>query len=435
MREVTVELLRQELFRASALLTQTKVLHSCGMRLHASADTLTALHLKAMTESQIRSVFLLEPGESEATCARTLAIEMVEPGAVVEGDIVMQELRAPDGTVWVPGTTKVDAEWLRRVMAHTALVPIRKRKLDADAALARQYLAKAPMQPPKGPRPDTRVTQITAARAVLVKQLLVPKARIFVSLADEFARSLVAQTLKAEGHEALEFPDLQGLLDALGQRPDVVILDLADAKAGCDALRKAPLTRGAGVLVTSAEGQAKDVYKALQAGANGSLSLPARRDVVLEAVNGVLRVMGKYARIKPALRGERRRAARESVQFACRLFDGFLTKPLPVQTVTVEDVHERGLRVVYQRPTWPEPWAYMAGSVHPKHFFYNYAKVNPLSREVSLAFVSPAGAAMQVSGTFVHVALDGVYEAAGLALSGGKSVKQHMTSMRISSHF
>lgn len=431
MREVTVELLRAEMLRAGTLLTQTRVLHGCGMRIHASADTLSPLHLKAMTESGIRSVFLIEPGESEATCARTLAVEMVEPGQVVEGDIVMQELKAPDGSVWVPGTTKVDARVLQKVAAYTGLVPVRKRGLDAGAAQARQYLGRAPLQPPKTPRPDTRVTMVTAAKDVAVKPLLLPRAKIFVSMRDDFARSLIAGTLKAEGHEALEFPDPESLGAALGSRPDVIVVDLADAKA-CDGFRQHALARTAGILVASPEGQAKEVYKALQAGANGSLALPARRETVLAAVTGALRAMGKFVRVKPVVRGERRRAARESVQFVCKLLDPMISKPLPVETATVEDIHERGLRVVYQRPSWPLGWPYMAGSIHPKHFFYNYARVNPLARQVTLAFVSPGGAAMQVQAVFVHIGLDGVYETAGLSLQGlgSDSVKRHMTTMR-----
>ena len=73
----------------------------------------------------------------------------------------------------------------------------------------------------------------------------------------------------------------------------------------------------------------------------------------------------------------------------------------------------------------------MPGAVHPKHYFFNYAKANPLGREVTLSFVSPAGAGMQVQASFAHIRIDGAYESAGLVLRLGKgTVKQHMTAMR-----
>ncbi|HEX7898137.1 MAG TPA: hypothetical protein VF950_10280 [Planctomycetota bacterium] len=430
MREVTVEFLREEMFRSNAVLTQTRVLHACGMRIHGSADTLTGLNLKAMTESGIRSVYLVEPGESEAACAREMAIERMTPRQVVEGDIFMDDMKAPDGTVWATAGTRVDADGLARLPDHPGDVAIRRRTLDADAAQAREYLGRAPMQPPRTAPPEVDGTR--AIRPQQAKDLFVPKSRIFVSMQEEGVRLFVVQTLKAEGHDAVEVVGAKALAVALvGGRPDLVILDLAEAVSACEVIRQSTATRNTGILVGAAEGQAREVYKALQAGANGSFTLPAARDTLLEAARGVLRVMGKYVRLKPSVRGERRAQPRESVQFVGRLTDSFLAKPLAVENATVEDTHEKGLRIVYQRPVWPIPWAYMPGSVHPKHFFFNYAKVNPLGREVTLSFVSPGGEGMQVQASFVHIRLDGTFESAGLVLRLTKgTVKKHMTTMR-----
>jgi DNA-binding response OmpR family regulator len=429
MREVTVEFLREEMFRSNTVLTQTRVLHGCGMRIHGSADSLTGLHLKAMTDSGIRSVFLVEPGESEAACARAMAVEKVTPREVVVGDIFMDDMKAPDGTVWAAAGTIVDAPELARLPEHAGEVAIRRRALDTDAAQARQYLGRAPLQPPRAAPPGGDGTKVT--RVQLVKDLLVPRSKVFVCIRAEDVRLFVAQTLKAEGHEVQELPDTKALALAILARPDLVVLGLDDVQAACEVVRQSTATRSTGILVAAPEGQAREVYKALTAGANGSFSLPAARETLLEAVNGILRVMGKFVRMKPAVRGERRGMPRESVQFVGRLTDAFLAKPLVVENATVEDTHEKGLRIVYQRPTWPIPWAYMPGSVHPKHYFFNYAKVNPLGREVTLSFVSPGGAGMQVQAHFVHIRLDGAYESAGLLLRLTKgTVKKHMTTMR-----
>lgn len=431
MREVLVELLREELFRLSGLLTQTRVLHACGEKLHGSGEVLTTLHLKAMNEAGIRSVFLLEPGEMEAACARALSVEMVATSSLKEGDVVMEDLLAGDGSVLVPAGATIDPRWLPRAQSHRGHAAVLKRGLDTLEAQARQYLARAPMAPPKGPRPDTRLTQVSVAKTLPIRSLMVPRAKVFVCLRDALARSMVAHTLAGEGHEAAEFADPKGMMDSLAGRPDVVILDAADGQMYGSKIREVPLLRTSAILVAAPEGKGPEVYRALMAGANGSLALPARRELVMDGVRAAMKVMGKSLRVKPVVQAERRRVARENVQFACRIVDKFLSKPLPVATASVADIHEAGARIEYPRPEWPSPWAYVPGSMHPKHFFFNYARVNPLGREITLAFTSPGGAAMEVQATFVHMSSSGVFEVAGLLFQHARgSVKEHMTTMR-----
>jgi hypothetical protein len=261
--------------------------------------------------------------------------------------------------------------------------------------------------------------------------LLIPRAKVFVAVREDFTRSIVANTLAAEGHETAEFRTPADLQAALGQRPDVIVADLADAAAVCAAVRAVPSLRGCSVLAASPEGRAPEVYRAMTAGANGSLPLPPRRDLVLEAVRSATRAMGRWVRVKPALQADRRKEGREIGGVACRLLDKFLSKPFPVPTATVLDLGEAGLRIEYARPDWPDPWAYLPHSVHPKHYFYNYSRKNALGRELTVSLTAAGGKALEMMAAFVHVTVNGPFEVAGLEIrKSGGSVRDHMSTVR-----
>jgi hypothetical protein len=431
MRELSVEVLKGDVVRLGAIVTQARVLHPAGLRVHGSADVLTLGHVKALEDCGATSVFFLEPGETEESAARTLAGEMREPALVGLGDVLLADAVMPDGRRVLQAGGMVDGVSLEAVRSCRGPLAVLRGAFQEARGKARSYLSQCPGQPPRPPRPDTRLSAITAVKADAVKTLAVPRARVFVSIRDDFSRSLLANTVASEGHEVSEFRSSAEAAAALGGRPDVVIVDLAEVSALCASARAAPQLRSTAVLATASGARPLEYYKAMMAGANGSLPLPPRRDQALEAVHSALRAMGKSVRLKPAILAERRKELRGVGAVACRLTDKFLSKPLPVTTATVLDIGEGGLRIEYARPDWPEPWAYVAHSMHPKHFFFNYARANALGRELTVSLTAPGGKTLEMLASFMHLTANGPFETAGLQIRKSQgSVREHMTTVR-----
>ena len=115
----------------------------------------------------------------------------------------------------------------------------------------------------------------------------------------------------------------------------------------------------------------------------------------------------------------------------CTLQDKFLSTPLPVKEATLLDVSDAGFRIEYRRPAWPVQHAYLSAGVHPQHFFFNYAKDNPLGRDVTVTFPPTPGRTLEGHAKFVHLSSSGDCEIAGLLLQRMKSsVREHMTAVR-----
>ena len=74
-----------------------------------------------------------------------------------------------------------------------------------------------------------------------------------------------------------------------------------------------------------------------------------------------------------------------------RLKDPKATKVLPVVCGEILDLGDGGLRIDYNLPVWPVPWAYMVHGVHPRHFFYTYAYANPNGADLMASIPGPAG--------------------------------------------
>jgi hypothetical protein len=212
---------------------------------------------------------------------------------------------------------------------------------------------------------------------------------------------------------------------------DALVLDLAEAPGALAMLRKSDLFKNVGVLVAGAEARKAEIFKAVSAGANGSITLPLRRDLLLEKLRGTMQSLGKRVSVKPALITERRVEPREGGHFVCYLSDPFLKNPLPIHQVTALDLGENGMRIEYPRPLWPLPHAYLGHGVHPQHFCFNYAKDNPLGRDLVVTLPPAGGKEMQISAKFVHVSVNSDYETAGLIFHRVKgSVRGHISTVR-----
>lgn len=386
-----------------------------------------------MQEVGIKSVFLLEAGESEAAAVKALTTEPVAAFDLAEGDQLAEDLKDAAGGILLKAGTRIDEVFLDGgVRGAAGTVIVRRRESRDGEVQAKDYLGRIPPAPPRAPRPDSRVTRAMGGSAGALKVLLAPRARLLVTIEDNLQRSLVINSYAAEGHEVFDrrWADVsQGDLHQM--KLDSLILDLAAAPAALALVRKSDLFRNVGVLVAGAEARKAEIFKAVSAGVNGSVTLPARRDQLLERLRGTMQALGKRVFFKPSLIAERRAVPREGGQFVCPLSDPFLKNPLPIREVTALDLGEGGMRIEYPRPAWPQPHAYLGHGVHPQHFCFNYAKDNPLGRDLVVTMPPVAGKEMQISAKFVHVSVNSDYETAGLVFHRVKgAVRDHVSTVR-----
>lgn len=429
MKELSVEVLKDDVVRLGAVLTRAGVLHPAGLLLHGPGEILTPAHVRILQETATRSIFLLEPGETELPAGKALAGEAREPERAEVGELLLEDAVGADGLPVLKAGSAVDAATLEAVRAARGPLTVLKPGLREARQQALAYQGRRPVPPtrPPGAGPEPAVP----AKPPAVEPLLVPRAKVFVSLRDDPLRSRVAEILAREGHEVAAYSSSPEAVAALGGRPDLVVVDLADAAPLCAAVRSAPALRSAVVLAAASGARPIEYYKAMMAGANGGLPLPAERESVLETVQAALAASGRSVRVKPSVRAERRKEPRGTGGVACRLTDKFLSKPLAVSTATVLDITEGGFRIEYARPDWPDAWAHAAHSVHPKHFFYNYARANALGRELTVSLTAPGGKSLEMMATFLHIEGNGLFEVAGLQVRKSLgSVRDHMTAVR-----
>ncbi len=433
MREVSVEFLKEEAIRLGAVVVGTRVLHPSGLKVHGPGEALTISHVKLLQELGIRTLVLLEPGEGEQAALRALSSEMVRKADLAAGNVLAEDVRGADRALVAPAGAVLDPDLLRKIhLAAGEQVTIRRRGLEAGLLQARQYLGALPPAAAHGPRPDTRVTQATRLQTVPVRPLLVPRARVIVCIRDDFHRAVLLNTLSGEGHEVSEHREADAAAKAAANtRPDVLLVDLADALPACRTVRAVEEARAVSILVCAPEGRTAEVHQAVLRGANDSLPFPPRREALLEKVRGAMQAMGRASGVKPAVQTDRRRAAREPGHFVCGLADKFISKPLPVTSATVLDVGEGGIRIEYAAPLLPNPFAYAGHAVHPAHFWYNYSKSSALGRDLTVTIPAPGATPLEAFARFVHVARSRDYEVAGLVFQRVRgSVRDQITVIR-----
>ncbi len=418
MKGISVKFLYDEVLRLGSVIVLTRLLHPSSVRLHGPGDILTLPHVKLMGELGMEELFLLDPGEGEPAAQKALATQRIPRTDVVAGDVLAEDLRGGDGSLVAAAGAAVDPATLKRWNGgRDETVAILKRELDAMGRPAQDYLSKRPPLKARAKLPDERLTTITRLTSFQVRPFLMPRATVMVSVSNEFARSLIVNTLAAEGHEVtVPGPPAEAAAKAVMKRPDVLVIDVADAAMVGPVLRASDDTRSVSLLVCAAEGRAADVQAALEAGANEWIPLPPRPNALLEKVRGCMQVVGRGVNLKAAVQEERRQATRGAGDFVIGLADKFISKPIPVSKASVKDMSEGGLGIEYPAPLGSPAHAYAPHAVHPKHIFYKYSVGNPMGRDLSVSIPAADGRLREVFARFVHIARRKDYEVAGLAI-------------------
>ncbi|HVE39609.1 MAG TPA: hypothetical protein VNM14_06955 [Planctomycetota bacterium] len=428
MKEISADFLRQEVARLGEIVVETAVYHESGLKLFSAGDCITFVHAKALHASGIQNLILLEFEEDARNLRKMLGVQRLLPKEVVVGDVLMDDFRGTGGELIYPSGTTVAAEQLDRLKssAYPEIV-VRDRRLADSMRRAQEYFAQLE---PSDPRGITRkVTRVTHVASTTARFLLIPRARVLVSITDDPLRIFVGNALQSEGHEVIERPSPSDVVEVAKResRVTVIMLDLEEALSVLPKLRADNDVRDAAVVVCAKEGAQSKLHSALVAGANDALPRPPSRDLLSEKIHGCQAMLGRRVRLAPTLLTERRRQERHPGKGEAELKDPALTKPLPVTRGEILDLGDGGLRMEYNLPTWPHAWAYMVHGVHPRHFFYNYAWSNPLGRDLRVVIPGPSGPrerAARVS----HVAPSGEFET--LSLLFPEVQARHSTTIR-----
>jgi CheY-like chemotaxis protein len=429
MKEITADFLREEVARLGEIVVETAVYHESGLKLFSAGDCITRVHAKALHGSGIRNLLLLEFEEDARHVRKTLGVQRVPPKDIALGDVLMDDFRGSSGDLIFPVGTSVGAEQIERLRssAYPELV-VRDRRLVESMRQAQEYFAQLEPADPRG-KTATRVTRVTHVPSTTARFLLIPRARVLVSMSDDPLRIFVSNALQSEGHEVIERPTPSDVVEVARNesRVTVIILDIDEAEGVLPKLRAERDVRDAAIVVCAREGEHSKLHAALVAGANDALPRPPSRDLLGEKIHGCQAMLGRRVRLAPTLRTERRRQERHPGKGEAELRDPALTKPLPVVKGEILDLGDGGLRMEYNLPTWPHPWSYMVHGVHPRHFFYAYAWANPLGRELRVllpGLTGPRERAVRVS----HVAPSGEFET--LSLLFPEVQARHSTAIR-----
>lgn len=421
MREVTLRQLQEELGRHQALVTGTKALHPDGPRMHAIGEAITPDHVRVMGELGIDRMLLLEPGEDERTIQKTIGSERVEPGALVAGDLLLEDVAGASGIAVASAGTVLGQGLVDRLRGKsTGTVAIRKRAWAAADEKVAKYLAANP-PPARNPMAtDSRVSRMTAVASIKVRPLLIARARVLVAVADEFLRSLLKNVVASAGHETLERSSPVEIIGAaVDLKPDVVLIDGHDTRAGMPAFRRLDKYRNILVIACVDDGS-REAAGALQTGVNITVGKPPRREVLLEAIRSGIAAMGREVRVKPGLLSDRRKHPRSPGGFPVTLSDPLRPNPLELTGATARDFGEGGLRIEYPFPRWDCLWSYTAHGVHPRHALYSYAQKNAGGRDLNVSF-QPSPSVEPVAGfaRVTYVLCFGGVEVSGLAFRKG----------------
>lgn len=432
MREVSFDALREEILRLRGAVALTRVFHFSGTRLHDAGSPLTSREIQAMQQSGIQFFYFSDQGESELEAHRSLSTQIVDVQDLAIGDVLVDNIFDRGGDVVCPPGTFIDAPMLEGELKDLrGPVTVKKRGMRGGPEQAGSYLSLIPSYPPHPPRPDSNLAFADPTGRAF-RPILAPRAKVLVTIHDDFQRALMVNICAVEGHEVFDRRWVDVTQSEFQKSVfDAVILDLAEAHSALQVLRKSDIFKSVAILVTAPEGRKSEVFKAITGGANGSVPLPVKRDVLLEKLHGTIQAFGRQPKLKPTLLKDRRAQLREGGHMVCALQDKFLTGALPVKEATLLDVSDNGLRIEYRRPAWPVSHAYMAHGVHPQHFFFNYAKDSPLGRDLSIALPSVGGRSLEGMAKFVHLSHYGDFEVAGLVFQRMRSsVKEHMTAVR-----
>ena len=393
MKEITADFIRTEVNRLGALVVETGLFHPSGLKLHGAGDTLGLSESRALHEVNITKLFLLDFGEDERSARKSLGVAMVLPARVKPGDELAEDIRKPGGELLLAAGTKFDDAALGTLQKASILaVPLRHPNLAAMTKQAEDYLAKKSGATPGLRDTATRITRIMYIPTVPVRYSLIPRARVVVGIADDLLRTLLVNALTSEGHEAVERKSAGAAVeDYFQERPHILLIDLDGAAAAIKRLRSMDGVKNVAVVVCAEDPKSSLLTNALHEGANDWIPRPPSRDILNDKIKGCQDLLGRRVQLAPTLRTERRRGPRPAAKGECELKDPALGKPLPVFVGEIVDLTEGGLRMAYNLPKWPCPWAYAVHGVHPRHPFHAYSTSNPMPRELRVSFSGPRG--------------------------------------------
>jgi CheY-like chemotaxis protein len=406
MKEVTADFIRSEIARLGSVVIETGLYHPSGLKLHSAGEPLTLSQAKSLHESGIHKLHLLEFGEDERTAKKSLGIEHVLPAAAAAGDQLAEDIRKPNGELLLAAGTALDDATLEVIRSASILaVPIRHRKLAALTKQAEEYLAKHVEQTTAGfKEPVTRITRVMHATTAPARYLLIPRARVLVGIADDLLRTLIVNALTSEGHDPVERKSAGAAAEDVWQeRPNILLLDLTESLALLPKLRGTEGPRNLAIIVCGDEERTAMIHNALYGGANDWVPRPPSRDVLNEKIKGCQDILLRRVQLAPSLRSERRRFPRQPVKAECSLRDALLTKPLPVTTGESVEISEGGIRLAYNVPKWPCPWAYTTHGVHPRHPFFAYAGANPGGQNLQVVCPGPKGVPIERLARVAHL--------------------------------
>lgn len=431
MKELTTDFIRTEINRLGSLVVETALFHPSGVKLHSAGQPLTLAHSRFLHESGILKLYMLEFGEDERTARRSLGVEMVLPAKVVPGDKLAEDIRTPAGDLVLAAETVVDESMLSRIRTASILaVRIRHRRLAVLTKEAEGYLAINKDSMTGFKESVTRIMRMVTSAPV--RYLLIPRARILIGMADDLMRTLLRNALISEGHDVLERNSAGAAVDdAHQERPHILLIDLADALPVMGRIRGSEGLRNVTVLICAEAEKTSQIQNALYAGANDWIPRPPSRDLLSDRIKGCQDILLRRVEMTPSLGGERRKHPRDGVKGDCGLKDPAQSKPLPVTTGEIVDVSEGGLRIAYNVPRWPCPWAYSTHGVHPRHAFFPYAASNPMGTELRIDFPGPSGAFIERAARIVHLAPGpNNLEVMGLAFPGVPEPRRQTTIRR-----
>jgi len=179
--------------------------------------------------------------------------------------------------------------------------------------------------------------------------------------------------------------------DYFEDRPHIFLIDLEDSVAAIKRLRSMDGVKNVAVVVCAEDPKSAQLTNAFHEGANDWIPRPPSRDILNDKIKGCQDLLGRKVQVAPSLRSERRKAPLPAAKGECDLKDPALGKPLPVFVGEIVDLTETGMKIAFNMPKWPCPWAYTVHGVHPRHPFHPYAMSNPMPRELRVSFPSPKG--------------------------------------------
>lgn len=403
MKEISAEFIRLEINRVGSIVVETGLFHPSGIKLHSAGDVLGLDESRALHAANFTKLFLLEFGEDERDAKKSLGIEHVLAAKVVVGDQLAEDIRQPNGALLLrEGLTVDEAAIATLQSAHILAVPIRHRKLAAAVKPAEDYVAKKPAAAP-AVRETARITRVAPSASSEVRYLLIPRARVLLGMADDLLRTMLVNGLKSEGHEPLERKSAGAAVeDLFEERPHVLIVDLEEATSALARVRTIEGIRNLMILVCAADPKSTKLTDALYIAANAWLPRPPSRELLNDKIKACQDLLLRRVQIAPSLRSERRAGARATAKGEVELQDPTLGMTLPVTVADIVDRTETGIRIAYNTPRLPCPWAYTPHGVHLRHPFHGYATSNPMPRELRLKIKDPKGA-VEKSAWVAHI--------------------------------